>query len=106
MMTDEHPKELGCIVEGVIVAAVYIIIFWVIVPLVFGVRISGAIPIMVAAAIVGWFLTRRYRKNMEQRLGRKVKGDHELTSISSWMEATPEDERPRVTQDEEQKPKD
>ena len=87
-MTDEQPKELGCLVEGAIVAAVYIIIFWVIIPLVFGVIINGIIPLVVAVAIVGWLLTRRYRKNMEKRLGRKVRGDHELTSISSWMEVS------------------
>ena len=87
-MTNEQPKELGWLAEGAIVAAVYIIIFWVIIPLVFGVTVNGMIPLMVAVAIVGWLLTRRYRKNMEKRLGRKVRGDHELTSISSWMEAS------------------
>jgi hypothetical protein len=54
------------------------------------------VPLMAAAAIVGWLLTRRYRKNMEKRLGRKVRGDHELTSISSWMEASAEDEAARA----------
>jgi len=29
---------------------------------------------------------------MEKRLGRKVRGDHELTSISSWMEVSAKDE--------------
>ena len=91
-MTNEQPKELGCFVEGAIVAAVYIIIFWVIIPLVFGVIINGMIPLVVAVAIVGWLLTRRYRKNMEKRLGRKVRGDHELTSISSWMEVSSKEE--------------
>ena len=95
-MTNEQPKELGWLAEGAIVAAVYIIIFWVIIPLVFGVRVNGMIPLMVAVAIVGWLLTRRYRKNMEKRLGRKVRGDHELTSISSWMEASAEDEAARA----------
>jgi hypothetical protein len=97
-MTGEQPRELGCLAEGAIIAAVYIIIFWVLIPLVFGVRINGTIPIIIAAAIVGWFLTRRYRKNMEKRLGRKLKGDHELTSISSWMEASAKDEKPRVAE--------
>jgi len=105
-MTDENPKELGCLAEALIIGAVYIIIFTVIIPLVFGVQIGGTIPIMIAAAIVGWFITRRYRKNIERRLGRKVKGDHELTSISSWMEASIKDEKPRVTHEHEQKPKD
>ena len=91
-MTNEQPKELGWLAEGAIVAAVYIIIFWVIIPLVFGVIVNGMIPLMVAVAIVGWLLTRRYRKNMEKRLGRKVRGDHELTSISSWMEVSAKDE--------------
>jgi hypothetical protein len=105
-MTNENPKELGCLAEALIIGAVYIIIFAVIIPLIFGVQIGGTIPIMIAAAIVGWFITRRYRKNMERRLGRKVKGDHELTSISSWMEASKKDERPLVIRDEERKPKD
>jgi len=95
-MTNEQPKQLGYLAEGTIVAAVYIIIFWVIIPLVFGVTVNGMIPLMVAVAIVGWLLTRRYRKNMEKRLGRKVRGDHELTSISSWMEASAEDEATRA----------
>ena len=95
-MTNEQPKELGCFAEGAIVAAVYIIIFWVIIPLVFGVIINGIIPLVVAVAIVGWLLTRRYRKNMERRLGRKVRGDHELTSISSWMESSAKDEAARA----------
>jgi predicted DNA repair protein MutK len=95
-MTNEQPKELGCLAEGAIVAAVYIIIFWVIIPLVFGVIINGLIPLVVAVAIVGWLLTRKYRKNMEKRLGRKVRGDHELTSISSWMEVSAKDEAARA----------
>src|SRR6185503_15551882 len=95
-MTNEQPKQLGCLAEGAIVAAVYIIIFWVIIPLVFGVIVNGMIPLMVAVTIVGWLLTRRYRKNMEKRLGRKVRGDHELTSISSWMEVSAKDEAARA----------
>jgi predicted DNA repair protein MutK len=95
-MTNEQPKELGCLAEGAIVAEVYIIIFWVIIPLVFGVIINGLIPLVVAVAIVGWLLTRKYRKNMEKRLGRKVRGDHELTSISSWMEVSAKDEAARA----------
>lgn len=93
-MTFEPPKQLHWLVELAIIAAVYVIIFWVLVPLVFGIEINGAIPVIVAATIVGWFMTRRYRKNMEKRLGRKVKGDHELTSISSWMEAASKSEEP------------
>ena len=31
-MTNKQSKELGCLAEGAIVAAVYIIIFWVIIP--------------------------------------------------------------------------
>ncbi|HEY0319337.1 MAG TPA: DUF4199 domain-containing protein [Pyrinomonadaceae bacterium] len=96
-MADDYPRELGCLAEALLIGAVYIIIFAVIIPLVFGVRIGGTIPMLVAAAIVGWFLTRRYRKNMEKRLGRKVKGDHELTSISSWMEASTKEEQTRLT---------
>ena len=45
-----------------------------------------------ALAIVGWFGTIKYRRNMEKRLGRKVKGDLELTSITSWMEVASKEE--------------
>src|SRR2546429_5290376 len=48
--------------------------------------IPGPVIWMLALGIVGWFATIRYRRNMEKRLGRKLKGDHELTSLSSWME--------------------
>ena len=51
------------------------------------VGIPGPVLWVAALGIVGWFATIRYRRNMEKRLGRKLKGDHELTSISSWMEA-------------------
>jgi hypothetical protein len=50
------------------------------------VGIPGPLLWIAALAIVGWFATIKYRRNMEKRLGRKVRGEHELTSISSWME--------------------
>ncbi len=51
------------------------------------IAIPGPLAWIVALGIAGWFATIRYRRNMQKRLGRKLKGDHELTSLSSWMEA-------------------
>jgi hypothetical protein len=50
--------------------------------------------IIVAITGIGMWLRKRYlKKVMEKGLGRKVE-DSELTSISEWMEAIP-DEQPR-----------
>ena len=49
--------------------------------------IPGPFVWLIALGIAGWFATIRYRRNMEKRLGRKLKGDHEMTSLTSWMEA-------------------
>lgn len=56
------------------------------------VGIPGPILWITVLAIVGWFATIRHRRKMEKRLGRKIKGDHELTSISSWMEVESKEE--------------
>jgi peptide subunit release factor RF-3 len=42
--------------------------------------------IMLIVGAVGWWSTRMMKKRMEKRLGREVRGEHELTSITSWME--------------------
>jgi len=43
---------------------------------------------------VGMWLRKRYlKKVMERGLGRKVE-DRELTSISEWMDALPDDNHP------------
>jgi hypothetical protein len=56
-----------------------------------------SITLFIAFAAIGWLATRIYKNKMEKRLGRKIEGDHELTSIASWMEASkdrkPHDER-------------
>jgi hypothetical protein len=45
----------------------------------------------VVAGGIGMWLRKRYlKKVMEQGLGRKVE-DRELTSISEWMEAIPDE---------------
>ncbi len=36
----------------------------------------------------GWWIGRARRKILERKLGRGVYGDHELTSLTSWMEAS------------------
>lgn len=104
-MTNQNTNNMnaGCLTEILIIAAVYIalstiisMIFWAITG-VFPSRSGGTLILMLAAAIVGWFATLRYKRRMEKQLGRKVKGDHELTSIISWMEASSKEDKPRVT---------
>ncbi|HEY0099764.1 MAG TPA: hypothetical protein VGB76_12525 [Pyrinomonadaceae bacterium] len=51
------------------------------------------ITLFIAFAAIGWLATRIYKMQMEKRLGRKIEGEHELTSITSWMEAS-KDEKP------------
>ena len=51
------------------------------------------IPFFIVLVIggIGTWLRKRYLKRvMEQGLGRKVE-DRDLTSISEWMEATPDE---------------
>lgn len=84
---DSHSsyKEAGCFSVPVIGI---LIVFMVVIFLLTGrLGIPGPLLWLAALSIVGWFATIRYRRNMERRLGRKIKGEHELTSISSWMEA-------------------
>jgi hypothetical protein len=61
-----------------------------------------SITLLIAFGVIGWLATRIYRMRLEKRLGRKIEGDHELTSIASWMEAAkdekPLDERQRQTE--------
>jgi hypothetical protein len=51
------------------------------------------ITLFIVFALIGWLATRLYKNNMEKRLGRKIEGEHELTSITSWMEASAKDEK-------------
>jgi hypothetical protein len=48
---------------------------------------------MMISAITSWWATRKLKKRLERRLGRKVRGEHELTSITSWMEAESKDKK-------------
>ena len=48
---------------------------------------------MIISGVAGWWTTRKMRKRMERRLGREIKGEHELTSLTSWMEAESKDKR-------------
>ena len=53
-----------------------------------------SVVIMLAIGGIGMWIRKRYlKKVMEQGLGRKVE-DRELTSITEWMEAIP-DEAPK-----------
>lgn len=75
---------------------VYVIIQTVILVITQGtVRVGGVLLALISSILIGRLLTFRYKKGMEKRLGREVK-EHELTSITSWMEASTKEERPRV----------
>ncbi|HEX8633184.1 MAG TPA: hypothetical protein VF703_03430 [Pyrinomonadaceae bacterium] len=50
-----------------------------------------SIALFIAFGVIGWLATRIYKTQMEKRLGRKIEGEHELTSIASWMEAAKEE---------------
>lgn len=52
-----------------------------------------SIILFITFGVIGWLATRLYKVRMENRLGRKIEGDYELTSIASWMEAA-KDDRP------------
>lgn len=87
---DNENNLSGCLaytavlIVGAIISAIII--------LVFNIRIPIVIPALVIAAIIGWLELKKRRSNMEDLLGRKIKGDHELVSLSSWME-TPTEKR-------------
>lgn len=51
------------------------------------------VVIFVVLGIIAWVGKVKFKRNMESRLGRKVK-DGELTSITAWMEVTDEDKGP------------
>jgi hypothetical protein len=45
-------------------------------------------PVVIASFGISAFLVGRlYRKRLERKLGRRLKSEYELTSLSSWMEA-------------------
>ena len=46
-----------------------------------------------AAGIAAWVGKIIYKKRMEKRLGRKLWGEYELTSLNSWMEIEDKDKR-------------
>ena len=47
--------------------------------------------VLVSFAISSFLVGRVYRKHMEKKLGRRVKGEHELTSLRSWMDVSEKD---------------
>ncbi len=97
-MKDDKPKDslssfnqpnweaIGCIGSFIILTILSIMLTG-----------SGRVGLLIPILIGSWLATRMYRRRMEKQLGRKVRGDHELTSITSWMEAASKDDRPRVT---------
>jgi GYF domain 2 len=44
------------------------------------------IPWIVSLGIAGWVVTLIHKRRMQKRLGRKLWGQYELTSLNSWME--------------------
>lgn len=84
---DNENNLSGCLaytavlIVGAIISAIII--------LVFNIRVPIVIPALIIVAIIGWLELRKRRRDMESHLGRKIKGNHELVSLSSWME-TPE----------------
>ena len=56
--------------------------------------ILSTLIVLVIGGIGMWLRKRHLKKVMEKGLGRKVE-DRELTSISEWMDALP-DERPHT----------
>lgn len=42
--------------------------------------------IFLAAAAAGWVVNLRLKRKMEKTLGRKLRGDMEMNSLSTWME--------------------
>jgi hypothetical protein len=41
---------------------------------------------LIIVGLIAWVTNRTIKNNMSKKLGRKVK-DHEVTSISAWMNA-------------------
>ena len=44
--------------------------------------------IILIGGLSGWWVSRIFRKNLERKLGRKLRSDIEATSLSAWMEAS------------------
>ena len=51
------------------------------------------IVLLIISGILGWIVKVILKRRLEKGLGRKAE-DHELTSISSWMAASPADKKP------------
>jgi hypothetical protein len=56
------------------------------------VRIFQIVVFLSISGVGGWWIGRTRRKILEKKLGRGVYGDHELTSLTSWIEASRKDE--------------
>lgn len=73
---------------GLVIAAALIALMWVL----GGTQIYlGAFiwPVVIVSVVISSVLVGRvYRKHMERKLGRRLKGEYELTSLSSWMEVS------------------
>lgn len=48
--------------------------------------------LLIGVPIEAWIISRMAKGGMEKKLGRKLKGEHELTSLTSWIEASKDDE--------------
>ncbi len=56
-------------------------------------RVPGVLLWIIASAIAGWAVSHRLKKKMSAMLGREVRSDMELTSISNWMEIASKEDK-------------
>jgi membrane protein YdbS with pleckstrin-like domain len=88
----ERASWIIAIPVGLVIAAAMIAFFW---------TLGGetkiylgqlVLPIvLVSFAISAFLVGRLYRKYMERKLGRRLKSEYELTSLSSWMDVSQKD---------------
>lgn len=87
----ERPSWIIAIPVGLVIAVAVIVFLWSL----GGTRIYlGQLvwPIVIASFGISTFLVGRlYRKHMERKLGRRLKSEYELTSLSSWMAVSQKD---------------
>jgi len=61
----------------------------------FLVRMGGYGVIIFLSGLAGWWATVKMRRRLSHQLGRGLHGDHELTSIATWMEAAGKENKGR-----------
>jgi L-asparagine transporter-like permease len=91
-------KERTAMLVSVIIAFALALIAFVIVVVFFGLPdetndelISYSIWLLILI-LSSYLIGRIYRKNLERKLGRKLKNEYELTSLKSWMSVSQRDD--------------